>query len=439
MFFQGTTGTKGDVGMDFPDTERLLISMLCESLAVNTDYIIEQSRAGHLPLWVELVNVAVVHLATKKDDPANVKRIAKYDYTSIEHAENGIEVILDRSMITQFVGNSRVDIRDVRGVDRDGRPVLVWTIPRFVRMHSSASKRASWDNLEKHFTHDGNHDTEVVRLCIEKIKREHQREAPHDPNHDSKINSKISISTASLYALPGDVEAFKKENRRSRETIVSPTVPTGNILSDKQNYFIFKGDFWAVRFNGGKECHIKGSKPIRTLVDYLQSAGVKLNKRELYARLNSPGQDKTQEKYEEGFQTHEACIEMFDAKARAGIDEKFKDILERAYQCRCQGRREEAEELGSQAEKISEYVKAGGGYCDFETKEINWEGRSTIKQDSSKIVENVTLNIKRAIDRIAKNNGDKMDELASHLRRYLIIKESIYKPPKDFQSWHIST
>lgn len=198
--------------MEAPDTERLYISMLCESLAVNTDYIIEQSRTGRLPLWVELVNVMVVRLSIKEDDPANVKRIAKYNYTSVEHAENGIEVKLDRSMITQFAGNSRVEIRDITGSDRDGGPVVVWTISRFLPFLMRAIERDKWGDAEKHFTHDGNYDTEVVRLCIEKLKREDENKIKYVADYDSsKINSKISISTASLYAQRGDVEAFKKE------------------------------------------------------------------------------------------------------------------------------------------------------------------------------------------------------------------------------------
>ena len=254
-------------------------------------------------------------------------------------------------------------------------------------------------------------------------------------------------------------ELIKDDVRHNEIKQTSPIDPEAEILLSEPNYFIFSGDGWKVRFNGGKHGYLHNSQRIKTLVEYLQSPNKPLNKAEMYIRLCSSGAVPEQVDESESLDSNNGDSNKIHSDNQSDLPtillpikklsdqdkekyiDSFKLLLDQYQKYEAIKSLEGKDNAETKITKFCDILnKEYGASCDREKGKIIWLKNTTERDESTRAAENISRHIGRAIENIEKlEKLGQLTGLSDHLKKYLKRKSSIYNPPPDFPGWYIAT
>ncbi len=217
----------------------------------------------------------------------------------------------------------------------------------------------------------------------------------------------------------------------------------GNGISRGKNYFILRGDFWRVRFNGGKEVDIKDTKAIRTLVAFLErQKGEEIDCADLYTRLHFEGVNDiptTNDDREEYTQVDNKHNEVADPEMRTTVGNKMKELIQGIEIAEAKGDFSKAEKLETQLETSKKFLREEYNAIVRDNGSIKWN-HCQFKGGRERKAENITRQIDRLIEKFKRD--EERAELGEHLKKYLrknYFKGKMgYTPPDGFQEWVVT-
>lgn len=191
---------------------------------------------------------------------------------------------------------------------------------------------------------------------------------------------------------------------------LTPTTQSHEIEGSWESVFRQIGDYWEIRYKGGKICHLKHTKGMTFIVRLLQNQGKTLDAIQLvsFADRSTPVTSVPMGRVKEDIRGGNLALSpsnedtKLDEQAKREYQKRLTDIVEERKEAEEMGDTDALERLDNEVEWLTKEIAAGVGRG----------GRlRTFGSESARARTNITMQIRRAIKGIRKYDPD----LAEHL------------------------
>jgi hypothetical protein len=127
---------------------------------------------------------------------------------------------------------------------------------------------------------------------------------------------------------------------------------------------------------------------------------------------------------------------VLDQKQKNRFEEDAKELISRIAYAKKKGEIDRAEELDDNFKKLIEHLKKKyAAIMDLASGKIISYNR--VAKGRNLALEETQRNLRRSMEYLKSTQHEGLVNLAEHIIEFLIKNKNIYKPPKDFPSWHI--